>query len=163
MDLKGDRTMAALAPARKENQTLRPFAGFGSLGIREEMEDLMAKLFGQGEEMWPFGRVSPSLDLAETDQAIEARLDLPGVDPKEIDIQINANMLTVSGQRKEEKEEKGKTYHRVERRAGSFSRSVSLPCAVKEEAVEAKYHDGVLTITMPKTEEAKSRKIEVKT
>jgi HSP20 family protein len=127
------------------------------------MEDLMSKLFGEHEEIWPFGRISPSLDLAETDHAIEARLDLPGVDPKEIDIQINANMLTVSGQRKEEKEEKGKTYHRVERRAGSFSRSVSLPCPVKEEAVEAKCGDGVLTITMPKTEEAKSRKIAVKT
>jgi HSP20 family protein len=155
--------MATLAPARRESRTLRPFAGFSPLGIREEMEDLMSKLFGEREEIWPFGRIAPSLDLAETDQAIEARLDLPGVDPKEIDIQINANMLTVSGQRKEEKEEKGKTYHRVERRAGSFSRSVTLPCPVKDDAVDAKYRDGVLTITMPKTEEAKSRKIPVKT
>jgi HSP20 family protein len=155
--------MSTAAPARRENRSLRPFASFGPLGIREEMEDLMSKLFGERKENWPFGRISPSLDLAETDQTIEARLDLPGVDPKEIDIQINANILTVSGQRKEEKEEKGKTYHRVERRAGSFSRSVSLPCAVKDEAVEAKYRDGVLTITMPKTEEAKSRKIAVKT
>jgi HSP20 family protein len=155
--------MATAAPARQESRTLRPFAGFGPLGIRDEMEGLMAKLFGEREETWPFGRISPSLDLTETEQTIEARLDLPGVDPKEIDIQINANMLTVSGQRKEEKVEKGKTYHRVERRSGSFSRSVSLPCPVKEEAVEATYRDGVLAITMPKTEEAKSRKIPVKT
>jgi HSP20 family protein len=155
--------MATATPARRENRTLRPFTSFSPLGIREEMQDLMAKLLGEREEIWPFGRVSPSLDLAETDQTIEARLDLPGVDSKEIDIRINANMLTVSGQRKEEKEEKGKTYHRVERRAGSFSRSVSLPCPVKEDAVEAKYRDGVLTMTMPKTEEAKSRKIPVQT
>jgi HSP20 family protein len=154
--------MATLAPARRENRAVRPFGVFSPLGIREEMEEWMSKVLGEREEIWPFGRISPSLDLAETDHAIEARLDLPGVDPKDIDIQINANMLTVSGQRKEEKEEKGKTFHRVERRSGSFSRCVSLPCAVKEENVEAKYRDGVLTITMPKTEEAKSHKIPVK-
>jgi HSP20 family protein len=131
--------------------------------VREEMDDLINRVFAEGEEVWPFGRIAPSLDLAETNHAIEVRLDVPGMDPKDIEIQLNGNALTVSGSRKEEKEEKGTAYHRLERRSGTFSRSISLPCAVNEEAINAKYRDGVLTITMPKTEEAKSRKIEVRT
>jgi HSP20 family protein len=127
------------------------------------MEDLMDRVFVEGEEMWPFGRLAPSLDLAETDHAVEVRFDVPGVEAKDIEVQLNGNVLTVSGHRKEGKEERGKMYHRVERRAGTFSRSISLPCPVREETIEAKYVDGVLTITMPKTEEAKSKKIEVKT
>jgi HSP20 family protein len=131
--------------------------------VREEMEDLMNRVLPEGEEFWPFGRIAPSLDLTETMNAVEVRLDVPGVEPADIDIRIHGNMLAVSGHRKEEKEEKGKTYHRLERRAGAFSRTVLLPCPVKEETIEAKYRDGVLTITMPKIEEAKARKIEVET
>jgi HSP20 family protein len=71
-------------------------------------------------------------------------------------------VLTISGQRQEEKEEKGQTFHRIERRSGSFSRSVTLPTAVAEDKVDAQYKDGVLTVTMSKTEEARSRKIKVK-
>jgi HSP20 family protein len=89
-------------------------------------------------------------------------MDIPGMEAKEIDIQVNANVLTVSGERKEEHEEKGKTYHRIERRVGSFSRSITLPCPVKEDAVEAQYKNGILAIKLPKTEEAKARKILVK-
>ena len=89
-------------------------------------------------------------------------MDIPGMEAKDIDIQVNANVLTVSGERKEEREEKGKTYHRVERRVGAFSRSVTLPCPVKEDAVDAQYKNGILTIKLPKTEEAKARKITVK-
>jgi HSP20 family protein len=153
--------MSTLAPVRREGKAVRPWFRFDPIrSVREEMDELMTRAFG--EESWPFGPVAPSLDVAETNGAVEVRLDVPGVEPKEIDIQLNGNMLTVSGRRKEEKEEKDKTFHRVERRFGSFSRSITLPCPVKEEAIEAKYHDGVLTITMPKTEEAKAKKIEVK-
>ena len=153
--------MSTLAPVKRESKAVRPWFRFEPMmRVREEMEDLMNRTFG--EEGWPFGRVAPSLDIAETNGAVEVRLDIPGVEPTEIDIQLNGNMLTVSGHRKEEKEEKDKTYHRVERRFGSFSRAIVLPCPVKEAAIEAKYRDGVLTITMPKTEEAKARKIEVK-
>ena len=89
-------------------------------------------------------------------------MDVPGLKPEEIEIQLNNGILTVSGERREEKEEKGKTFHRIERRHGSFSRSVTLPAAVAEDKVDAQCHDGVLTITLQKTEEAKSRKIKVK-
>jgi HSP20 family protein len=124
------------------------------------MAELFSRAFGEREETGVWTELLP-LDLSETDQTFEVRLDVPGVNPKEIDIQQNANMLTISGERREEKEEKGKTYHFVERSFGSFSRSVSLPSPVKEDAIEARYKDGVLTVTLPKTEEAKSRKIAI--
>ncbi len=83
-------------------------------------------------------------------------------DDSEIDIQLNNNLLTVSGERKEEKEEKGRTLHRIERRVGSFSRSITLPCSVAADEAAAEYRDGVLKITLPKTEESKAQKIKVK-
>jgi HSP20 family protein len=156
--------MSMLAPTRREAKALRPGFRFSPLTkVREEMDDLMNRVLGEGEDMWPFGRIAPSLDVAETDQAIEVWLDVPGVDPKDIEVQLNSNLLTVSGHGKEEKEEKGTTYHRVERRSGAFSRSISLPCPVKEEAIDAKCCHGVLSITMLKRKEAKTKKIEVTT
>jgi HSP20 family protein len=155
--------MSTLAPPKRETKAIRPWFRFSPMTtVREEMEDLVNRVFNEGEDSWPFGRIMPSLDLVETLHAVELRLDVPGVEPKEIDIRINGNMLTVSGHRKEEREENGKTFHRLERRSGVFSRTISLPCPVKEEMIDAKYRDGILTITMPKTEEAKSKKIEVK-
>jgi HSP20 family protein len=130
--------------------------------LREEMNDLRARIFGEEEEGWLTSTMIPSLDMSETDTAVEVRVDLPGITAKDVDVQVSGNVLTVSGHRQEEKEEKGRTYHRVERRCGSFSRSETLPCAVNESEVAAEYHDGVLTITMPKTEESKAHKIKVK-
>jgi HSP20 family protein len=130
--------------------------------IREEMEELFSRAFGEEGGPWSAERIVPSLDLAESDAAIEVRVDIPGMDAKDIDIQVNGNLLTISGERKEEKEEKGKTYHRIERRCGSFSRTVTLPAPVKEDAVDAQYKNGILTVKLPKTEEAKSKKITVK-
>ena len=153
--------MSTLAPVRREGKEARPWFRFDPIStVRDEMEGLMTRAFGG--EQWPFGRVAPSLDVAETDGAVEVRLDVPGVEPKEIDIQLHGNMLTVSGLRIEEKEEKGKTFHRIERSYGSFSRSITLPCTVDEGAVAAECRKGVLTVTLPKTEESKAQKIEVK-
>ena len=130
--------------------------------LRGGMNDLCARLVGDEDEGWFSGAMVPALDMSETDAAIEVRLDLPGVTAKDIDIQVSGNVLTVSGQREEEKEENGKAFHRVERRYGNFSRSVTLPSAVVESEVAAEYHDGVLTIKLPKTEESKAHKIKVK-
>jgi HSP20 family protein len=153
----------ATAIAKSEPRKLRPWFRRGPLeSIREEMQDLLSRTFGEEGDLWSVDRITPSLDLAESDNALEVRMDIPGMEAKDIDIQVNANVLTVSGERKEEREEKGKTYHRVERRVGSFSRSVTLPCLVKEDAVDAQYKNGTLTIKLPKTEEAKARKIVVK-
>jgi HSP20 family protein len=125
------------------------------------MQDFVSQVFGEETE-WPLARMMPNLDLSETDHAIEVRVDVPGIDPNGVDIQVSGNTLTVSGERKEQREEKGKTWHRVECRTGSFSRTVTLPCAVNEQAAEAQYRDGILTVTLPKTEEATARKIKVK-
>jgi HSP20 family protein len=159
---KGGVAMAT-AVAKSEPRKVRPWFRRGPLeSIREEMEELFSRTFGEGADLWTVDRITPSLDLSETDSALEVRMDIPGMEAKDIDIQVNANVLTVSGERKEEREEKGKTYHRVERRVGSFSRSVTLPCPVKEDAVDAQYKNGILFIKLPKTEEAKARKITVK-
>lgn len=131
--------------------------------LQEEFGELASTLLADVGEMWPLSRVVPSLDLSETDSAVEVRMDLPGIKPEEIDIHLTDNTLTVSGERKEEKEEKGKTFHRVERRQGSFSRTVTLPCCVDDAKVDAQYKDGVLTIKMPKSEEARARKVKVHT
>jgi HSP20 family protein len=153
----------ATAIAKNEPRSVRPWFRRGPLeSIQEEMQDLISRTFGGEGDRWSLDRVTPSLDLAESNNALEVRMDIPGMEAKDIDIQVNANVLTVSGERKEEREEKGKTYHRVERRVGAFSRSVTLPCPVKDDAVDAQYKNGILTIKLPKTEEAKARKITVK-
>ncbi|HEY4308469.1 MAG TPA: Hsp20/alpha crystallin family protein [Pirellulales bacterium] len=135
---------------------LQPFAV-----LQEELGELTSRVLGEANEFWPRGTMVPSLDLTETEGAIEVKMDLPGAKPEEIDIQVTDNFLTVSGSRKEEKEEKGKTCHRVERHQGTFSRTVTLPCCVDEAKVDAQYKNGVLTIKMPKTEVAKACKIKV--
>jgi HSP20 family protein len=130
--------------------------------LQEEMNELRARFLGDGGEGWFTGAMVPALDMSETDTTIDVRMDLPGIQAKDIDIQVSGNVLTVSGQREEEKEDKGRTFHRLERRYGNFSRSVTLPCAVAESEVAAEHHDGVLTIKLPKTEESKAHKIKVK-
>jgi HSP20 family protein len=147
------------SPRRK----LTPWFRRGPLAtLREEMEELFEPLLGEAGDGWGTRMLAPPIDLSETDTAIQARLDLPGVDSKEIDIQVSGNQLTIAGERKEEKEEKGELFHRIERRCGRFSRSVTLPCNVDEDKIDATYRDGVLNITLPKTEAAKAKRIEVK-
>jgi HSP20 family protein len=107
--------------------------------------------------------IVPAFDVSETDEHIIVKADLPGVDVKDIDISIVGNVLTVKGEKKQEKEEKGESYHRIERSYGRFSRSISLPAEVNPEAVEAVYKDGVLKLTIPKAEKSKPKKIEIKT
>ncbi len=151
------------AVAKREPKQVGAWFRRGPLeNLREEMQELVTRALGEDHGLWPSERMLPSLDLAETDSAVEVRMDIPGMEAKDIDIQVNGNLLTISGERKEEREEKNKTYHRIERRVGSFSRTVTLPCPVKEENVDAQYKNGILLIKMPKTEEAKSKKITVK-
>ncbi len=151
-----------LTKSKKEPKSVRNWFGPRPLEhLREEMQDLISRTFGSDAE-WPLDRISPSLDVAETDGAIEVCMDSPGMEAKDFEIQVNGNLLTISGERKEEREERGKTYHRVERRSGTFSRTVTLPCPVNDEAVDAQYKNGTLTVKLPKTEEAKARKITVK-
>lgn len=145
---------------KPESRTPRVWEPFR--GIREEMENIWGHVAPDFTEGWFGGRLVPTVDLSENPTSVEVRMDLPGLKPEDIDIQLANNVLTISGERKAEKEEKGKTYHRVERRRGTFSRSLTLPTAVAEDKVDAEYREGVLTVTLQKTDEAKSRKIKVK-
>ena len=103
----------------------------------------------------------PSLDLSDRGDSLVAELEVPGIDPKEIDISVTGDVLMVSGEKKREREEKEHTYHLVERSYGKFSRSVRLPVHVDPDRVEASYKDGILTIRLEKAEQAKTKRIEV--
>jgi len=110
-----------------------------------------------GLERRPFLR----LDVAETDDAVVVTAEVPGIDPKEVDISLRENVLSIKGEKKHEKEEKGKDYQRIERAYGTFSRRVTLPSYIDPEKVEADYKDGILTITVAKKAEAKPKTIKV--
>jgi HSP20 family protein len=104
---------------------------------------------------------APSVDVLETQDALMLKADLPGVDMKNIDVQLENGTLTLKGERRFEEVENGKAYHRIERGYGSFTRAFSLPETVDGEHVKADYKNGVLTVTLPKKELAKPRQIKV--
>lgn len=104
----------------------------------------------------------PEANIAETDKAVEVAMDLPGLKPEEVKVEVHEGQLWITGEKKEEKEEKGKTWHRVERRSGEFRRVLSLPTHVDAEKVDAQLSDGVLKVTLPKAAGAARRAIPVK-
>lgn len=105
---------------------------------------------------------TPAVDIAERDNEYLVKVELPGVAKDEVKITLESNILTIRGEKKQEKDEKKGNYHRVERSYGSFQRSFTLPTSVRSENIDATYADGILTITLPKAEEAKPKQIEVK-
>jgi len=104
----------------------------------------------------------PEANVVETDKAFEVTMELPGMKPEEVKLVFHDGRLCVSGAKQEEKEEKGKKFHRVERRSGSFRRVIAMPSAIDEAAVEATFAEGVLKVTMPKSREALAKSIPVK-
>lgn len=104
----------------------------------------------------------PAADFVEEDDAYVAKVELPGVRKDDVKITMQDNVLTIRGEKKEEKKGKEGGAHRVERFYGSFQRSFSLPASVNSNGIEAEYKEGILTITMPKAEESKPKQIEVK-
>ena len=105
---------------------------------------------------------TPAVDVAEHDDEYQVKIELPGVSKDDVKITMQDNVLTVRGEKKQEKESKSSNYHRVERAYGSFQRSFTLPTSVKHDRIEASYKDGILTIALPKAEESKPKQIEVK-
>jgi HSP20 family protein len=103
----------------------------------------------------------PPVDIVETPEALELRADMPGLKATDLDIKVENGVLTIRGERKDEHENKGATYHTYERRYGTFARSFALPKLIDGENVKAKYLDGVLTLTLPKKPEAKPKAIQV--
>ena len=136
----------------------------GMSSIQEVLNWMFDRFFRGGElsEIGTAGMWLPPIDLSETPDKITVKAEIPGMDPKEIDISIQGDTLIIKGEKKEEKEEKGKNYYRMERRYGSFSRSVDLPTSVDTNKVTAECKNGVLEITMQKKEEVKPKQISVK-
>lgn len=141
-----------------------PFREMWSL--RETMNRLFDESFlrsssaprWQAEE----GHLPVTADLVETDDSLILKADLPGLKPEDVDISVSDGVLTVKGEYKTEKEEEEGNVHFRERRYGRFQRAIRLPGNVDTDAAEAKFEDGVLKISLPKTEEAKPKQIEVK-
>ncbi len=104
----------------------------------------------------------PAIDVAETKGEIVVTVEIPGMDARDLDISLNEGTLTIKGEKKQEKEEKEQNYHLIERRYGTFVRSIPLPMGVESNKVTASYKDGVLKITLPKSEEAKKNEIKIK-
>lgn len=104
----------------------------------------------------------PSIDLSETKDSYIVKAEIPGMEAKDIDITLQDDLLTIRGEKKQEKEEKDENYHFVERSYGSFTRSIRLPQEVKGDKIKASYKDGVLKITLPKSEEAKKKETKIK-
>lgn len=104
----------------------------------------------------------PRMDIGESDKAIEITAELPGLEKKDVELNLADNLLTIRGEKKNEREETNKNYHLVERSYGAFSRSVELPAGVKVEDISAEIANGVLKVTVPKPEPKQTKQIEIK-
>jgi HSP20 family protein len=131
------------------------------------LHDRMGRLWNEqfnslsGDESLNAGSFVPPVDVYEDEHGIELKMEVPGISEKDIDIRLENNVLTVTGERKIEKEEKQENFHRVERRYGTFSRSFTLPNTVDNQHVTASYDKGVLKISLGKRADAKPRQIKV--
>ena len=114
---------------------------------------------------WPFGEWDegwlPAVDVCESEEAYTVTAELPGLVAKEIKVSVEGDILTIRGEKRRQKEEETKSYHRVERSYGVFSRSLQLPGNADGDKVKAEYKDGVLTLTIPKAEGSSQRRIEI--
>jgi len=134
----------------------------------EEMSDRLNRMFARpatrtnGKETIVVADWTPTVDISETDGEYQIKAEIPDVKKEDVKVTLEDGVLTIQGERKQEKEEKGKKYHRVERSYGSFVRSFSLPDLIDEEKVKAEFKDGVLNLHLPKSEKAKPKAIEVK-
>jgi HSP20 family protein len=137
-----------------------PFREFSTL--QDRMNRLFHDSFGEGrEEALTTTAFAPPVDVYEDEHNVTLKIEVPGIDEKDIDVRIENNTLTVHGERKFEKEEKEENYRRVERQYGSFTRSFTLPNSVDTDSVSANYDKGVLKIKLAKKAEAKPKQIKV--
>jgi HSP20 family protein len=137
-------------------------------GFRTQLDSLFEDWFGRSMG----GTLAPRVDVSETSKEVTLKVELPGVEEKDIEVSLSGNELTVKGEKKSEQEEKkdgengGRVFHRVERSFGAFQRTMTIPFDVEPDTVSAEFKDGVLTITLPKPqgagEQPQPRRIEVK-
>lgn len=145
--------MFGIVPVKRRNELVDPFRG---------MNELMQRLW----EGLPYGEMVekefgtewiPSVDISETGKKLIVKAELPGMTREDIDISLDEDYLIIKGEKKQEKEENDKHFHRVERTFGSFYRSLRLPTVVEKDKIDATYKNGVLTVVLPKSEEAEKK------
>ena len=129
--------------------------------MQDRLNRLFQSSFADNQDALTTSNFSPAVDVYEDEHAVNLKIEVPGVDEKDLDIRVENNTLTVHGERKFEKEEKEENFRRVERQYGSFTRSFTLPQTVDSENVSANYDKGVLKISLPKKAEAKPKQIKV--
>jgi HSP20 family protein len=129
--------------------------------LQDRMNRLFQDFTPRGEQELTAGNFVPPVDIYEDEHNITVKAELPGIDPKDVDVRVESNTLTIKGERKFEKEEKEENFHRIERRYGTFVRSFTLPNTVDTENVKADYDNGVLKVQLEKRAEAKPKQIKV--
>ena len=140
---------------------LMPWAGFGNM--KQEMDRLFDRLVATKWDDYPtLGEWCPSMDISETKDSLVVKVEVPGMDQKDIRISLQENLLTITGEKRQEKDEKEERYYRVERSYGDFTRGVRLPVGVDGSKVVATFKNGLLTVTLPKTPAAKGTTIPIK-
>ena len=148
-----------LLPAKRERAVAErdPFALF-----RREMNSLFDDFFSE-RSVAAFESFSPKVDVKDTGKEVLVTAELPGLEEKDVEVSLNGDVLTISGEKKEEKEEKGEERYRLERSYGSFRRSFTLPCEIAADKASASFKKGVLSVTLPKSAAAAAtKKIAVK-
>lgn len=130
-------------------------------GTRDHLNRLFGGLL-ETEGVTTTGQWAPVVDIIEHEHAITIKAELPGIDPKDVSVTIDNNVLTLRGERHREKEVKNGNYHRMERTYGTFARCFALPASLDVENVKADFANGLLTIAFPKKESAKTRTVEVR-
>ena len=135
------------------------------LAIQDEMNQVFGRALGRTEpgETATARAWAPALDIAERNDAYVVNVEVPGIKPDDLEITLEDGVLTISGERRFEEETKEAQYHRVERSYGAFRRSITLPTRVMADAIDATFENGVLQVVVPKAEEAKPKRIEVRT
>lgn len=153
--------MFDLIPWRRRDAETSPDRS--AVDLWREMDGVFERFFG--DRGWPDRSMTrefvPALDVSENDGEFVVKAELPGIDPKEVDINLTGTLLTIKGEKKDEKEEKGDGFLRMERSYGRFSRSFQLPCEVQEDKIEAHYKNGVLDLKLPKAESAKRMSVKI--
>lgn len=154
--------LKSLIPVGRDRGVARSDNPFVSL--QREIDRLFED-FGRGFPTFGTGKneLLPNMDVTETDKEIEITAELPGLEEKDVQINVADNLLTIRGEKKSEKEEKDKNYRLIERSYGSFERTLELPDGCNADAIQASIAKGVLKVTVPKPAPAQAKKIEVKT
>jgi len=131
--------------------------------LRQAMDSLFEDAFVRPSRFWPAARLEePAVDMYQTDTDVVVKASMPGIKADDVEISLTGDMLSISGETCEEQEVKEENYFRREMRCGSFSRTLQVPVPVKADMAEAVFQDGVLTLSMPKVEEVKPKRVAVK-